>query len=63
MTLDELAPIAVEAGYHALCMRASQLGLETPPDVVREKRGGRAGGHGPWNLDGDGRLPDPGELL
>ena len=38
MTLEELAPIAVEAGYHALCMRASQLGLETPPDVVRRKR-------------------------
>ena len=38
MTLEELAPIAAEEGYHALCMRASQLGLQTPPDVVRRKR-------------------------
>ena len=42
MTLDELAGIAAEEGYHALCMRASQLGLETPPDVVRRKRAGLA---------------------
>ena len=38
MTLEELAPIAAESGYSALCMRASQLGLQTPPDVVRRKR-------------------------
>ena len=38
MTLDELAALASEAGYHALCMRASQLGLKTPPDAVRRRR-------------------------
>ena len=39
MTLEELARIAAEEGYHALCMRASQLGIDAPPEVVRQKRG------------------------
>ena len=32
MSLDELADLAVSEGYHALCMRASQLGIHTPKD-------------------------------
>jgi sugar phosphate isomerase/epimerase len=34
MSLDELADLAVSEGYHALCMRASQLGTHTPLDEV-----------------------------
>ena len=30
LSLAELADIAVASGYHALCMRASQLGIHTP---------------------------------
>jgi sugar phosphate isomerase/epimerase len=33
LSLDELADLAVEAGYDALCMRASQIGIQTPPEV------------------------------
>ena len=32
MSLDELASVASEHGYHALCMRASQIGIDTPAD-------------------------------
>jgi sugar phosphate isomerase/epimerase len=32
--LSELADIAVASGYHALCMRASQIGIRTPRDEV-----------------------------
>ena len=39
MSLEELAGLATANGYHALCMRASQLGTHTPLDVVREKSG------------------------
>ena len=38
MSLEALAELAVSAGYKALCMRASQLGVQTPLDEVREKR-------------------------
>ena len=38
MPLDALADVAVSAGYSALCMRASQLGIWTPLDEVREQR-------------------------
>lgn len=36
MTLDELIDLAKAHGYEALCMRASQAGIHTPLDVVRE---------------------------
>ena len=36
MTLDELIDLAKAHGYEALCMRASQAGIHTRPDVVRE---------------------------
>jgi sugar phosphate isomerase/epimerase len=39
MSLEELAKLAAANGYHALCMRASQLGTHTSLDVVREKSG------------------------
>ncbi len=36
MTLDELIRVARETGYQALCMRASQGGVHTPKDRLRE---------------------------
>jgi len=38
MTLESLADLATAAGYQALCMRASQLGVHTPLDQVRQGR-------------------------
>ncbi len=37
ISLPELADIAVASGYHALCMRASQIGIHTPRDEVAGK--------------------------
>lgn len=34
MSLEVLADLAVEAGYDALCMRASQAGIQSPTDAV-----------------------------
>ncbi len=36
--LGTLALLAAGHGYHAVCMRASQVGLHTPSDVVLENR-------------------------
>ncbi len=36
MTIDELIAMASGLGYEALCMRASQVGTHTPPEVVAE---------------------------
>ncbi len=38
MPLKALAELASAQGYHALCMRASQLGVDTPNDLVRRGR-------------------------
>ncbi len=38
MDLESLARLAVEAGYAAICMRASQVGTHTPPEEVKEAR-------------------------
>ena len=38
MTIDELIAMASEFGYEALCMRASQLGTHSPPELVAEAR-------------------------
>lgn len=38
MTLEQLAILAVEHGYEALCMRASQVGTHTPPETVAAAR-------------------------
>lgn len=38
LPLDELAGLAAEAGFHALCMRASQLGTHTPAARVARGR-------------------------
>ncbi len=38
MTLDELINQATSIGYEALCMRASQGGIHTPPDELREMK-------------------------
>ena len=37
MSLDALADLAAAEGYNALCMRASQLGVETPSEVVSRR--------------------------
>ena len=37
-SMDQLARAAAAAGCHALCMRASQLGVDTPPALVAEGR-------------------------
>lgn len=37
-SLDQLARAAAAAGCHAICMRASQLGVHTPPALVAEGR-------------------------
>jgi sugar phosphate isomerase/epimerase len=37
-SLDDLAHIATDNGYAALCMRASQLGTHSPPDEIRRGR-------------------------
>ena len=39
MSLEGLADLAVEHGYAALCMRASQVGIHTPADEVRSAAG------------------------
>lgn len=38
MSLETLAALAASEGYKALCMRASQLGTNSPLDLVRRKR-------------------------
>jgi len=38
MTLEELVNVARTAGYQAICMRASQGGIQTPPERLREMR-------------------------
>jgi sugar phosphate isomerase/epimerase len=38
MSLPELCDLAVEAGYEAICMRASQIGIHSPPDAVAAAR-------------------------
>jgi len=36
LTLSELAEVARTAGYDALCMRASQIGVHSPPEEVKQ---------------------------
>lgn len=38
LTFPELANLAVESGYDAICMRASQIGIHSPPEKVSEAR-------------------------
>ena len=38
MSLEDMARLAKGSGFHAVCMRASQVGTHTPPEVAREKR-------------------------
>jgi len=38
MSLEDMARMAKDSGFHAVCMRASQVGTHTPLKVVREKR-------------------------
>ena len=38
MSLEDMARMAKGSGFHAVCMRASQVGTHSPPQVAREKR-------------------------
>ena len=38
MSLEQLADLAVTAGYDAVCMRASQIGVQSSADQVAEAR-------------------------
>ncbi len=38
LTFSQLADLAKSAGYDAICMRASQIGIQTPPEEVQEAR-------------------------
>lgn len=38
LPLDELATLAAGAGFDALCMRASQLGIHSPPEQLAQGR-------------------------
>lgn len=38
MTFPELCDLAVEAGYEAICMRASQIGIHTPLETIEFAR-------------------------
>ncbi|MDA1236649.1 MAG: TIM barrel protein, partial [Acidobacteria bacterium] len=39
LTIDELIALAVKNGYQALCLRASQAGVQTPAETVRQMSG------------------------
>lgn len=38
LTFLQLADLAKAAGYDAICMRASQIGIQTPPEKVQQAR-------------------------
>ena len=38
LSLEDMAQMAQDSGFHAVCMRASQVGTQTPLEVVRQKR-------------------------
>lgn len=38
LSLAELADLAVESGFQSLCMRASQIGVQSPAEAVRKAR-------------------------
>ena len=38
LSLEDMAQMAQDSGFHAVCMRASQVGTHTPLEVVRQKR-------------------------
>ncbi len=38
MSIDEIADLAASLGYSAICMRASQAGVHSPPEVVASAR-------------------------
>lgn len=38
MSLEQLADLAVAAGYDAICMRASQVGVQSSPEDIRTAR-------------------------
>ena len=35
LTIDQIVALAKKYGYGAVCMRASQCGVESPPELVR----------------------------
>ena len=58
MSLEQLIRLARDNGYQALCMRASQAGIQTPQDVVCEMSGKiRAAGLQVSMVTGDTAIP------
>src|SRR5262249_38451736 len=35
LTIDEIIPMAKKYGYEAICMRASQCGVQSPPELIQ----------------------------
>jgi sugar phosphate isomerase/epimerase len=59
ISLKELSDIAVATGYHALCIRASQVGIHSPRDEVLSKaRVLREKGLGVSMVTGDFPIPE-----
>ncbi len=62
MGFKELARLAKEIGYSAVCMRASQAGVQTPPERLREMRRTLDGlGLGVSMVTGDFAIPQNNE--
>ena len=58
MTIDQLIQLARQHGYQALCMRASQAGVQSSADTVREMSGKiRAAGLAVSMVTGDVAIP------
>ena len=60
MSLEDMARMTKDSGFHAVCMRASQVGTHTPSGG-RQGEARVPGLARPDGLDGDGRLPHTGE--
>jgi len=58
MTIEELIRLAKDNGYQALCMRASQAGIQSPPELIAESsRKIRAAGLAVSMVTGDFAVP------
>ena len=59
LSLEDLITIAKNSGYHALCMRASQIGIHSPPDeVIAKAKAIRESGLRVSMVTGDFSIPE-----
>jgi sugar phosphate isomerase/epimerase len=57
-TFDEIADLASDMGYHAVCMRASQAGIQTPlQDITRVRKAAQERGLAVSMVTGDFPIP------